>query len=120
MPQSLGTLIVPLLDAQTVDETASTPLNLTGYAAATIYVSGAGTITSGVVTIEEAYIPARTEAAGYTGTWSSITTVTASDVSGGAQQAVHLPLGAYNFVRTRISTAIGGGGSISTALVAVA
>lgn len=118
MPTQSGKLLVPLLNAETVDETASLPVDCSGFPHVTIYVTGTGTTSSGVVTIEEAFIPAATYAASYTGTWSVLTTVNASDVTGGAQKAVHLAVSAYASVRTRISTVIGGGGSVSTALVA--
>lgn len=72
----------------------------------TVYVVGAGTISSGVVTIEEAHDPE------YSGTWSSIQAVTASDVTGGAVKAYHIS-GKYRAVRARVSTTIGGGGTIS-------
>jgi len=114
----LGLLRVPLLAAESADETTSTPVNVLGYKNLTIYVTGTGTIASGVITIEEADFNPSTES-DYSGTWSVITTVTASGVTGGAQQAIHLTPSAYSQVRTRISTAIGGGGSVSTTLVAV-
>lgn len=113
----MGSLRVPLLNAQTVDETTSDPVDCSGFSSIVIYVTGAGVTSSGVVTIEEADMnPVTLASAPYTGTWSSLTTVNASDVSGGVQKAVHLAVGAYGYVRTRISTVIGGGGSISTVL----
>lgn len=111
----MGSLRVLLLSAQSADETTSEAINCAGWPNIAIYITGAGTTSSGVITIEEADFDPRT-AATYTGTWSSVTTVNASDVTGGAQKAVHFSPGAYGYVRTRISTAIGGGGTISTAL----
>lgn len=113
----LGSLRVPLLNAQTVDETTSGGVDCSGFYALAVYVIGSGTTSSGVITIEEADMePSTLASAYYAGTWSAITTVNASDVTGGAQKVIHLPVGAYAFVRTRISTAIGGGGNISTVL----
>lgn len=110
----IGKLRVPLLAAQTVDETTSLPVDCSLFANVVVYISGSGTVSSGVVTIEEADYA--DNAVAYTGTWSEITTVNASDVTGGAQKAVHLSVGAYGWVRTRISTVIGGGGSVTTVL----
>lgn len=115
----LGSLRVPLLSAETVDETTSVAVNCLGYKEIAIYVTGTGTTSSGVITIETAdYNPAKAAAELYAGTWSAITTVNASDVTGGAQKHVPLTDSAYMWIRTRISTAIGGGGTISTTLVA--
>lgn len=104
----LNYLRVPLLNAASADETTSDPVDCAGWPHVVIYVTGTGTIGSGVVTIEEADINPARLAEGYTGTWSAITTVNAVDVTGGAQKAVHLPTGAYGYVRTRISTVLGG------------
>jgi hypothetical protein len=91
-----------------------------GYSNLSIYVKGADTTSSGVVTIETAdYDPANAADVIYTGTWSPITTVNASDVSGGKQKVITISNIAYTWVRTRISTVIGGGGTVSTTLVAV-
>lgn len=80
----------------------------------TIAIIGNGTIASGVVTIEEAYqVPGTT----YAGTWSTLTTVTASALTGGAQQLVHLSPTALMSVRVRISTSIGGGGGITAVVL---
>lgn len=82
--------------------------------ALTIAIIGNGTIASGVVTIEEAYqVPGTT----YAGTWSTITTVTASALTGGAQQVIHVSTTALLSVRIRISTAIGGGGGITAVVL---
>jgi hypothetical protein len=116
----LAYLRVPLLNAQTAITTTSAAINVLGYTALTVYVIGAGTISAGVLTIEEADINPNFEAAGYTGTWSAVTTYTLTGVSGGAQAAVHLTVSAYGYVRVRISTGVtGAGGSVSCVLVAV-
>lgn len=112
----MNNLRVPLLSAQSADETTSDAVHCGGWPYVSIYVTGTGTTSSGVITIETADYDPSAAAAGYTGTWSPITTVNASDVSGGAQKVIALPAAAYAYVRTRISTAIGGGGSISTVL----
>ncbi|HEX7936766.1 MAG TPA: hypothetical protein VF573_27345 [Paraburkholderia sp.] len=106
---------MPLLIDAITDETLGQRVDCSGRPNIVIYAKGTDTTSSGVITIEECdYNPAVEQ--DYTGTWSSIATVNASDVTGGAQKAVHLALGAYGFVRARISTAIGGGGSVSVVL----
>ncbi len=102
----------------TVDETFGTPFDGSECPHITVWIKGTGTTSSGVVTIEEADYDPQTEAV-YSGTWSSLTTVNASDVTGGKQSAVHLAIGSYRFVRPRISTAIGGGGSITVVITGV-
>lgn len=106
------------LNAVTVDETTGSPINCAGYPYLVAYVTGTGTTSSGVITFEEADYSDEpyNNAVPYTGTWSSITTVNASDVTGGAQKAIHFTVAAYGWVRARISTAIGGGGSITVVM----
>jgi hypothetical protein len=104
---------VTSLSAATADETLGTPLNARGMEYISAYVEGTGTISGGVITIEEASYEASTT---YAGTWSELETVDASMVTGGAQLAVHLQPGAYGFIRARVSTAITGGGSVSVYL----
>jgi len=84
----------------------------------TIAVQGSGVITTGALSIEEAYYdnlpPTGLESHGipYAGTWSVIQTVTGSQISSGAQQIVHVQ-GSVWSLRVRISTAIAGGGSLT-------
>jgi hypothetical protein len=116
----LGVLNIPLLENVSADETTSEAVYCLGYKELAVYVTGTGTTSSGVITIETAYYqPNVAASAPYAGTWSSIATVNASDVTGGAQKHVPITDSAYAWVRTRVSTAIGGGGTISTALVGV-
>ena len=117
---ALGLLRQELLTDESADEMTSPPALVLGFSNLTVYVIGSGTTSSGVVTIETAdFDPAHAAAELYDGTWSPITTVNASDVDGDKQKAVTVSNAPYTYVRTRISTAIGGGGSISTVLVAV-
>lgn len=98
------------------DETLGAPFDASAYPEVTFWIKGTGTTSSGVVTLEEAdYDPKTTKV--YDGTWSSITTVNASDVSGGKQKAVHYSANSH-WVRPRISTAIGGGGTIAVEITA--
>lgn len=107
------------MTAVTADETRGRPFKALDYEYVTAYVSGTGTIASGVISFEEASWNEATEVA-YAGTWSDLGSdydVTASDLSDGKMVAVHLPVSAYHFIRPFIETAIGGGGSVSVAFV---
>lgn len=84
------------------------------HAAACIVVIGNGTLSTGVVTIEEAlWLPTQVP---YSGTWSAITTVAASGITGSAQQVIHLSPTALTYIRVRVSTGITGGGGVSVIL----
>ena len=118
--QGQGTTAL-LKDAIT-DETTSKWVDVRGRTHLVFYISGEGTTSSGVITLEESLavgdpLSPNEPLQYYPGTASAITTVNASSLSG--QSAVHPAVGAYGFVRARVSTAIGGGGSISVGLVAV-
>lgn len=112
-----------LLKNVSADETISAWVDVRGRTALTFYLSSSGTTSSGVVSLEEmmpvgepgGQVPGQP----FSGTCSTITTVNASSFTGDAQVAVHLTVGAYAFVRARVSTAIGGGGTISAGLVVV-
>lgn len=112
MPTGYGPSRLVSLSVASIDETIGRPFDASGYPYVTVWIKGTGTTSSGVVTIEEAYYDSNVDGI-YTGTWSPITTVNASDVTGGAQKAVHLPVANYQWVRPRISTVIGGGGSVT-------
>jgi len=75
----------------------------------TVVVTGVGTISGGTVSIEEA------DTESYTGTWSVLATITASALTGGAQQITHIA-GLLQAVRARVSSNITGGGTISASL----
>lgn len=103
------------LDAQIADETIGQAADCQAYPYVSVWMVGNGTTSSGVVTIEEAeWDPER--AVPFGGTWSPITTINASDVSGSAMKGIHLPVTDYAWVRARISTVIGGGGSVTVVL----
>lgn len=108
---------------QTADETLGPWIDVRGKSHIVFYVTGEGTISSGVITFEEAApknmsVTGSDVAGEATGAYSSVTTYSASGATGGAQAAVHLPIAAYYKVRARISTAIVGGGDVSCGLVA--
>ena len=75
-----------------------------------INVRGVGTISGGTLILEEASSPA------YTGTWSQLLSITASALTGGAEQVVHI-LGTLGAVRGRISSNITGGGSVTVGVI---
>lgn len=110
-------LRVPLLGAETASGKTSEPINCLPYPHVTVYVIGEGTTSSGTVIIETADFNPSTERT-YSGTWAELATVNASDVNSDKQKAVSFTARAYSQVRTRIGTVIGGGGTISTVLVA--
>ena len=96
------------LTAQSTDETLGTafavPITSNQL---TVFAIANGTVSSGVVTIEEAHDPE------YTGTWSSIGTISPTT---GAVLAAHI-FSSLAAVRVRISTAIGGGGTVTVKLM---
>lgn len=116
-------IVKTLLLNVTADETISGWVNVCGYPYLAFYCSSVGTTSSGVVTFEES-APADTTAgnaspfSATTGSQSAITTVNASTFSGDASVAVHAPVASYGWVRARVSTVIGGGGTISVTMVA--
>ena len=108
---------IKLLDAATTG--TGGVLELQGkIARLTIVAQGSGTISTGAVSLEEAFYdnlpPAGFESHGvpYTGTWSVISTVTGSALTTGAQQIFHIQGSVFAF-RPRITTAIAGGGSMT-------
>lgn len=114
-------LTVQALTAASADETCGPWIDVRGYTHLTFYCASAGTTSSGVISFEEA-APATVTAPAFPaglaeGKYSVITTKNASDFSGDAQVAVHLSVASYGWVRARVSTAIGGGGTVSIVLV---
>lgn len=102
---------VVLFTNQSADETLSQWIDVRGYANVSFYLTGTGTISGGVVTLEEGapLTPGGQIVGLATGGYSAITTINASLVSGGAQLAYHCPPDvAYAFVRARISTVLSG------------
>ena len=119
-----GPLSVACLTDQSSDETLGPWVDVRGCANLVFYCSSTGTTSSGVITFEEA-APIFSQATlnppvfgAATDGYSAITTLNASVISAGLQVAIHVPVRAYCYVRARISTAIGGGGTISVGLVA--
>lgn len=94
----------------------SVPINIQNMAAPSVWIRpDGGTISAGVLTIEEADFDGTTGP--YTGTWSLVTTVDLTTLSTLTQQQVtHLQVSGYAYIRVRISTAITGGGKINVVL----
>lgn len=98
----------------TANATTGLSVDLQGASALTFYVVGTGTISGGTLVLEEA------ATYDYTGTWSQITTITLSTISGGATVAYHAQTpAAWIAVRPRLSAAVTGGGSIQVIIAAV-
>lgn len=112
--QGYGPRRITVMPASSADETLGKATYAPGYALQTYVVEGTGATSSGVITFEEASYTLET--APYAGTWSSILTVNASDVTGGAQKFIHISATANAYTRPRISTVIGGGGTITVYL----
>ena len=73
-----------------------------------------GTISAGVLTIEEADFGT----SAYTGTWSQISTYDLTALSTLTQQTlIHLPVSKYQNIRVRLSTAVTGGGKVRAVLL---
>lgn len=115
MGMTEGPFRAVLLNA--VTSGTSQPIHVANYSNLTIYLKGAGTISTGTLIVEEsdfASIPNGD-------TWSSVTgslPILCTDVTGGAQKAYQLPIGAYSAIRVRVGTAVtGSGGSISVVIV---
>lgn len=103
----------------TTDETTHAPIATDQHLSVMFVIIGNGTTSGGNITIEEAFwfndkkvgnAPAQMP---YSGTWSTIVVIPASDVTGTKQKCVHIDPNAFKFVRVRISDAITGGGGIS-------
>ncbi len=112
MAAGFGPFRVTSLAAAITDETLGVPVDCHGWPYLVAYIKGTGTTSSGVITFEEADWDPQTDPI-FPGTWAPITTVNASDVTGGLQKSLHFPEGAYAFIRARVSTVIGGGGSVT-------
>jgi hypothetical protein len=78
----------------------------------TFVLQSNGTTSGGVVSIEEAYFDLNVGDPVYSGTWSLIQAVNASDFTGTAQKVIHVVASCPN-VRARISSDITGGGSVT-------
>lgn len=119
MAQNRSPLRQILLSGATATTSSSQPVNCAGLTAIVAYCIGTGTLSAGVITIEEADYLVPDEGGtdlGYAGTWSAITTVNATSITAGVQSAIHFPLGAYRYVRARVSTTVTGGGTVAVVL----
>lgn len=104
---------------KSADETYGPWIDARGYANVSFALTGTGTTSGGVITYEECQAVKDTsplQAPGLSeGNYSVVTTTNASDVTGGVQKVVHFPPNvAYGFVRSRISSAVTGGGTVTS------
>lgn len=114
---NVGSRRILLLGVENADGTVtgvttgtSQPIQADGRGYITIYLRSVGTTSGGTILTEEAdWGPLEGP---YSGTWFQDATTAASSFTGGAQTAVRLTVGAYAWVRVRISSAITGGGTI--------
>ncbi len=119
-----GTIRQQQFTAQSADETYGAWVDVSGCPYVTFYITGVGTTSSGVITFETcaptdlSVTPVIPSSPQDVNGYAPITTYNASNVTAGLQGAVALPAAAYCFVRARISTVIGGGGTVSCGLVA--
>jgi hypothetical protein len=108
----MGVLLAKLLLQNAATTGNGNAANLMGMSKnITFFIEGSGTITGGTISLESA----RTK--DYTGDWSVIQSVNATDVNSDAVKAVHV-VGNFLAVRARISSDITGGGNVSVELVA--
>lgn len=95
---------------------ASQPVDARAQNQLSFYLASIGVTSGGTILIEEADWDPSLDLP-YGGTWSQITSISASSFSAGAQLAYHTTApAAFGFVRARISAAITGGGAITVAL----
>lgn len=107
----LGTLDAAGVLAGVTAAGSSIPIDRSNYLYNTVTLRGVGTIGGGTVLIEEAdWMPTEVP---YTGTWSVLSTVAATTLTGGAELLTHLAASAYGFIRVRVSAPITGGGSVA-------
>lgn len=107
---------VTMLSAQSADERFSQPIDVRGYTHIVIYMIANGTVSSGAVTFLEGLIDPATEQP-YSGTWATIGSAVTAPTTG-TITATHLTVAAYSHLQARISTVIGGGGTVTVVLVA--
>ena len=100
---------VTWLDAVSVDETTSVAMPVNAFVNFSVYVEWGSSTNAGVLTIEEAFD------SGYPGVWSSIGTVTWSAAS---STDVFHQRGSFRALRVRVSTAVGGGGTVTVKAIA--
>ena len=104
-----------LIDRQTADEYTSVPFQVLGSNHRDVLVTftSEGTTSSGNIIIEESDLPS------YTGTWSQLLSQTAASFTGSVKLCAHIELGCGAWVRARINTVIGGGGTVTVTITNV-
>lgn len=76
----------------------------------TVYVFASDALSAGVLLVEEADYDQQ-QTTPYSGTWSQVssTTLSSTFAAAGGQVGIHLPAGAYGYLRVRIGTTVVGG-----------
>jgi hypothetical protein len=109
-----GTVTGTTGSGNAANPTTSKPVTIQNQGIGTFYFRGIGTTSGGTILVEEADWGPQEQP--YTGTWSLVTTVAASSITGNQQFAYHPPNACYGWIRVRISSAITGGGSVYVSL----
>lgn len=113
------TSYVKLQDAQTTGA-GGVFLPRGAIARLTVVIQSSGTTSTGAISIEEAFYEDQPSNGGigasagvqYAGAWSVIQSIDMAPLTGGDQQIVHVQ-GSVWALRCRITTAVGGGGSVT-------
>ncbi len=81
-----------------------------GAGVVTLYMRSTGTMSAGTILIEEAdWMPREVP---YSGTWSVLQTIAATDLTGTIVKAYHITDTCYGYIRVRVSVEITGGGTL--------
>ena len=103
--------IPPLLLLDAVTTGTSKPVSAVNSARdVTVTYTGNGVTSGGTILLEES------DQDTYTGTWSLIETVSAATVTGNVKSSHHIRIGAGLSMRSRISSTITGGGTVTVSV----
>jgi hypothetical protein len=119
MPDNIGTKRIVLFNNVISSGAQSEAFNVEGYSKLTVYTITTGTVTSGAVTMGEATIDPNNDRVYGDPTKFAAIGSAISPVSSAPVSATHLTVGAYSYINCRVTTVIGGGGSVSVVLLCV-
>ncbi len=83
------------------------------------WVEGSGTIAGGTVTVQTAVVMDNAGEPAEADWVTAGVTISASGASAGAQAYVQVPIGAYMFLRLRLTTPLSGGGTLTGMILSV-